>query len=103
MTQAPGRGCELYVYYRVASGQAETAAREVVAAQRGLRERWPGLEARLLERTEASSTTWMEVYRHPDGLDARQLDQLRAAMAALPTSRDGPRHEECFVPHPQGR
>ena len=92
-------GCELYVYYRVPVEHTEAAGLEVARAQQALTGRWPGLEARLLQRGEASSTTWMEVYRHPGGLDAALLHDVRSAMALLPGARSGPRHEECFVPH----
>jgi Domain of unknown function (DUF4936) len=94
----PADGCELYVYYRVCATDSAAVAQEVLAAHQRLMARWPQLETRLLQREEGPTTTWMEIYRHPQGLDAPLLDQVRQAMAALPTQRDGPRHEERFVP-----
>jgi hypothetical protein len=94
-------GCELYVYYRVPAAQAAAAAQEVLSVQQGLVRQWPALEARLLRKADdpAGPVTWMEVYRHPLGLDADLLARLGAVLADVPSGRTGPRHEEHFVPH----
>lgn len=92
---------ERYVYYRVPVGAAEAAGQEILAAQQRLCGQAPELSARLLRRADATEDpcTWMEVYRHPQGLDDLRWAPVQAAMAGLPTARQGPRHEEHFIPH----
>ncbi|MDP4299564.1 DUF4936 family protein [Leptothrix discophora] len=105
-------GLELYVYYGVDRHRIADARRAIVAAQADLRRDWPGLETRLLSRSDESAArtggggggdgggkpvTWMETYRHPAGLDAALLDALRMRLADLPPGRHADRHEERFV------
>lgn len=98
---------ELYVYYRVAPADEALACAQVQALQQRLGVELPGLQARLLRRgadpssAGAESTglsTWMETYRHADGLGADQLALIRRAAQGLPSRCVGPRHEECFEP-----
>ena len=101
-SEVPGKLLELYVYYRVDPQQVELAEAAVWAAQQALCRDWPGLSARLLQRADGHASdqpaTWMEVYRHPDGLSDACLATLREALAALPPGRVSDRHEERFVP-----
>ena len=55
---------ELYVYYRVPVHEAEALQLAVTKMQERLRRDIPGLQARLLRRTDraAASDTWMETY-----------------------------------------
>jgi hypothetical protein len=91
-------GRELYVYYRVPAEAALAALAEVQAAQNRLRQTLPGLETGLLKRPDVKDglQTWMEIYRHPDGLDGAQQEQLQTWLAALPSQRASERHVECF-------
>lgn len=100
-------GVELYVYYRVAAADEALACAQVQALQQQLGVELPGLQARLLRRgADGSSTgaepgglsTWMETYRHADGLGADWLALIRQATQGVPDRRAGPRHEECFEP-----
>jgi Domain of unknown function (DUF4936) len=100
-------GVELYVYYRVAPADEALACAQVQALQQRLGAELPGLQARLLRRgADASSasagstglSTWMETYRHADGLGAAQLALIRQAAQGVPGRCVGARHEECFEP-----
>lgn len=94
-------GHELFIYYRVAAGDAEA----VMAAVRGMQARLcaerPGLRARLLHRPELRDglQTWMEVYALApgDAVDAAALAIERAAERTLGAWLAGPRHVERFV------
>ncbi|RZS56762.1 DUF4936 family protein [Sphaerotilus mobilis] len=95
---------ELYVYYGVDPSQVDPARTALLAAQAALCRDWPGLQARLLQRADAARPgqplTWMEIYRHPDGLSHDRLAALREGLAALPPGRLSDRHEERFMPFP---
>jgi Domain of unknown function (DUF4936) len=83
---------ELYVYWRTLRPQEARAACQQLQAQ--LRSEVPGLEARVLLREGLAAQgqgTLMEIYRHPDGIDAalelrinRQADEALAAFLASP-------------------
>lgn len=92
-------GLELYCYYRVPEHAAAEAQAEVESAHAALRTTLPGLQTRLLRRPETKDglQTWMEIYRHPHGLDATQLAHIQREMAHRPAARTGPRHDELFV------
>lgn len=98
---------ELYCYYRVPAALVDAAQAEITALQQRLCAALPGLEARLLQRTDiadaankasTADATWMETYRHPDGLGADAVAQIVEASAAWPTGRVGTRHLERFAP-----
>lgn len=93
---------ELYVYYRVAAERCAAALGEIQALQAGLRAELAGLEARLLQRSEAPEgqgyVTWMEIYRLPGGLDDIACARIEAAGRAHPQGRIGPRVTERFQP-----
>lgn len=93
-------GCELYVYYRVARADAVAAHAQVEAAQARLRSALPGLEARLLRRSDDAGRdpTWMEIYRLKAGLDDAACAQVDAVMRDWPHARIGARIVEQFVP-----
>ncbi|OYT99635.1 MAG: DUF4936 domain-containing protein [Burkholderiales bacterium PBB1] len=99
---------ELYVYYRVATRDADALRLAVSAMHDRLRHAHPGLQTRLLRRADALSgeDTWMETYAAPAPIDVPDAsgvgDELRARIereaAAWQHLRTGPRHTEVFEP-----
>lgn len=96
---------ELFIYYRVASLNTATLRPMVQAMQQRLRAEHPGLQARLLQRSDAlpgsadAHSTWMETYAAPLGIDADLQATIATAAAALPAgSMMGERHIEAFAP-----
>ena len=94
---------ELYVWYRMHDRHAHAARAAVLAMQRSLVERFPGLQARLLIRRDDVAQTWMETYARAahDAADGEGIDRVveaAIAAAALPWSGfvDGERHVEAF-------
>jgi len=93
---------ELYVYYRVAQADVQAAQQTVHAFQQRLRERYPGLVARVLRRSDerADGVTLMEVYAFDDGQRTGIHPGLRSgieeAAAALAPLLSSPRHSEAF-------
>ena len=94
---------ELFVYYRVAVGEANALRLAVTEMQNRLRREFPGLQARLLRRTDqaADVNTWMETYAMPSATGAGDVsDAVRATIeqhaAAWRHLCDGPRHTEVF-------
>ena len=92
------RGAILYVYYKVDVVQHAALAPRVRAFQASLVEAWPGLACELLQRPESAGgqETWMETYRHGDGLAEAVVAAIASAatQAGLPL----PRHAERFIP-----
>ncbi|MCH2240413.1 MAG: DUF4936 family protein [Aquabacterium sp.] len=96
---------ELYIYYRVQACDAAALREAVRAAQRGLMDNHPGLQARLLVRCPApgaasadpDEATWMETYTHPGGMPAELHERIERALRALP-GMPAARHVEAFVP-----
>lgn len=100
---------ELYVYYRVATRDADALRIAVSAMHDRLRRVHPGLQARLLRRAEAlaAEDTWMETYAVPASIGGLEVhggvcDELCARIEHEATSwqhlRSGPRHTEVFDP-----
>lgn len=92
---------ELFVYYRVAPGDAAALGTAVQAMHAALTSAHPGLQARLLRRPEMAQgrLTFMEVYaRPPAGIDTSLRGEIEAAARALAPWLDGERHTEVFVP-----
>ncbi len=92
---------ELFIYYRIRAADASVAREAVRQYQDRLRERHPGLTARLMRRTENESPapTWMEIYSLPDPAAGEALQaQIEAAAAVLAPWLAGPRHCEVFEP-----
>lgn len=87
----------LFVYYKVDAAERAALASRVRQLQARLVGQWPGLQCELMQRPETSAglETWMESYRHPQGLQAPLLEAIvhEAQQAGLPT----PRHCERFV------
>jgi hypothetical protein len=75
---------------------------------RSLTAKWPGLQVRLLVRSDAGRQTWMETYarartaRHDDGIDATLEAAIAAAALPLRSLIDGERHVEAFEAAPPG-
>jgi hypothetical protein len=91
---------ELYVYYRAPVASQAALEQAVDAAQRALVARHPALEARLLRRPEAADgqATWMEIYRHPRGIDRALEAEIETALQAASSDLGaGPRHIERFI------
>ena len=92
----------LFVYFKL-NGHARTAVHAALSGmQARLRERHPGLSARLMARTDeahsaSGALTWMEVYEHPEGIGLDFLGDLQAEVARLPADLIGPRHTESFT------
>jgi hypothetical protein len=94
---------ELYVYYRVPVHQANALRLAVTVMQDRLRREVPGLQARLLRRTDqaAGLDIWMETYAMSSAASTRGVsDALCATIdhqaAAWGHLCDGPRHTEVF-------
>ncbi len=94
---------ELYVYYRVPVHEAEALQLAVNEMQERLRRDIPGLQARLLRRSDqaAVADTWMETYAvSPAASACGVTDALRATIeqhaAAWQHLCEGPRHTELF-------
>ncbi len=87
----------LCVYYKVDAGQHPAVASRVQQLQIAVKAQWPGLTAELLQRPEVTVgvETWMETYRHADGLSAAFIDAI--ALAAVNADLPAPRHTERFV------
>lgn len=87
----------LCVYYKVGAVQHAALAPRVQQFQSALSSVWPGLICELLQRPEvaAGTETWMETYRHADGLSAAVVDAI--AQAAVDAKLPAPRHIEHFV------
>lgn len=96
---------ELYVYYRVAPQHADALMLAVSAMQDRLRHAHPGMQARLLRRTDeiAGVDTWMEIYALPTttgdaGVDETTRACIEHEAAAWQHLCAGPRHTEVFEP-----
>jgi len=86
----------LFVYWRIDADALEGALVAVRAAQAGLCADWPGLQARLWQRSDPGvPATVMETYAAPGGIDAVAQARIDAAMApCVPATR----HVEAFAP-----
>ncbi|HKW82457.1 MAG TPA: DUF4936 family protein [Burkholderiaceae bacterium] len=96
---------ELFIYYRVHLQAVPAAKAAVVAMQARLRQRHPGLSARVLCRAEpdAARQTWMEIYAidpmtQPAGITAALQAEIDAEARVLAAWIDGERHTEAFSP-----
>lgn len=94
---------ELYIYYRVATGQAAAARLAVETLQARLRSNLPFLVTRLLHRPEALNglQTWMETYatrpdREPAGISQALQSMIETEALVLAPLIVGPRHTEIF-------
>ena len=94
---------EVFVYYRVAEDRADAVRALVSDMQADLRQRHPGLDARLLRRPEADGGvwTWMETYAWPQCLQGvtREIQseiEAAARVGGLAALLEGARHGEVF-------
>ena len=98
----PATQQRLYVYYRVAAGDALAAIEAVTALHVAWRESMPGLECWLQRRDEVASTpesTLMETYACADGLPAAWLAVIESqAGERLAPWLHSERHIERFTP-----
>jgi len=94
---------ELYVYYRVPVHEADALRLAVTEMQDRLRREVPGLQARLLRRTDQTvdADTWMETYAMPsaasvDGVSDALCATIEQHAAAWRHLCFGTRHTEVF-------
>jgi hypothetical protein len=94
-------GLELFIYYRVAPGDAQALRSAVRTMQSRLCAERPGLRARLLHRPDLRDglQTWMEIYALAPGddVEAAALAIERGAERTLGAWLASPRHVERFV------
>lgn len=89
----------LFVYYKVDKNQRHAVSLRVRDFQQRVLATWADLQMELMQRPEPSSEgtqTWMEIYRHPDGVSddmILSIQQLASEMG-LPS----PRASEVFIP-----
>ncbi|WP_375184854.1 DUF4936 family protein [Aquabacterium sp.] len=90
------------MYYRVSPAQmAGGVLDRVRALQAAVTAAHPGLHAELMARTDSApgeDATWMEVYRHPEGVSVAVEDTLFQLLAAWPAPLVSVRHTESFAP-----
>jgi hypothetical protein len=89
----------LFVYYKIAAAEHAQWLQRVRALEQQVRTSWPGLQIELMQRPEASNDgqeTWMEIYRHPQGVTLAMTESISqlAARAGLPSKRAS----EFFIP-----
>jgi hypothetical protein len=75
----------LFVYYKLPVHEHAQWRPRVEAFQNELKQKWSGLSAELMQRPEATPEgieTWMEIYRHTEGVTQTIMDSI-AAMATL--------------------
>jgi hypothetical protein len=86
----------LFVYWRIDPARLDDTLAAVRVAQAALCAGWPGLQARLWQRSDPGvPATVMETYAAPEGIDAPAQARIDAAVAAcVPATR----HVEAFEP-----
>jgi hypothetical protein len=96
---------ELFIYYRIPVARAGAALEAALAMQARLRQRHPGLTARLMRRPDEPNDlqTWMEIYAfhlegHPNGVTPALAAAIATEAAAMAPFIGGVRHTEEFVP-----
>ncbi len=75
----------LFVYYKLPVHEHAQWRPRVEAFQNELKQKWSGLSAEVMQRPEATPDgieTWMEIYRHTEGVTQDIMDSI-AAMASL--------------------
>jgi len=95
---------ELFIYYRVRSVDAPAGHAAVLASQQHLRDRHPGLLARLLRRPEEADghQTWMETYaadplQDPIGITRALQADIESSAQSMSHCVEGSRHTELFI------
>ncbi|WP_280150320.1 DUF4936 family protein [Piscinibacter sp. XHJ-5] len=96
---------ELFIYYRIPSAAADEALAAALALQARLRQRHPGLTARLLRRPDDANEqqTWMETYAYlrdtePAGVTSALEAEIADEARVLAPFIAGARHTEVFIP-----
>jgi hypothetical protein len=89
----------LFVYYKLPVSEHDEWRPRVEAFQNELKQKWSGLSTELMQRPEATSEgieTWMEIYRHTEGVTQHMMDSIAASAVAhqLPPKR----MSEFFIP-----
>ncbi len=89
----------LFVYYKLPVTEHAQWLGRVRDFQQAVVQAWPGMTVELMQRPEASPEgmeTWMEVYRHPQGVSPEMMASVAslAQAHALPNKRAA----ELFVP-----
>ena len=89
----------LFVYYKLQVSEHDEWRPRVESFQNELRQKWSGLSTELMQRPEATPDgieTWMEIYRHTEGVTHDMMDSI----AALAVEHQLPpkRMAEFFVP-----
>lgn len=89
----------LFVYYKLPVTEHAQWLGRVRDFQQAVVQAWPGMTVELMQRPEASPEgleTWMEVYRHPQGVSPEMMASVAASAQAhgLPRKRAA----ELFVP-----
>jgi Domain of unknown function (DUF4936) len=102
---------ELFVYWRLSRHDLGAARAAMHLFQAGLEQDWPGLVARLYERTDNDDdsggggdgdATLMETYAREGGIaPGLQADIVTAGAQAAARWCHGARHVEVFVPVPR--
>lgn len=89
----------LFVYYKIPADEHQAWLERVRVFEKRLSAAWPGLQIEWMQRPDTSADgleTWMEVYRHPQGISAEMsasITQL-ASLCGLPPKRAS----EFFIP-----
>jgi uncharacterized iron-regulated membrane protein len=96
---------ELFIYYRIPVADAAAARTLVDAFQARLRQRHPGLSARLLRRPDErdKQQTWMETYSFDSSVQVHGVTpelqaEIETQARALGHLIAGDRHTEVFIP-----
>lgn len=105
---APDVAPEWFIYYQIAPPDLPRVQAAVVAFQQQLRQDWPGLQARLLQRPTAHEgrLTLMEIYRfgpsarpsQPANIASRLTPAIEQAARGIAPWLQGERHVEVFQP-----
>ncbi len=98
-TAHPPTQVTLFVYYKLPVTEHAQWLGRVRDFQQAVVQAWPGMTVELMQRPEASPEgmeTWMEVYRHPQGVSP----EMMASVASLAQAHGLPpkRAAELFVP-----
>ena len=94
-----GTGPVLFVYYKIEQTKTAALLPLVCDFQQRLLQAWPGLSCELMQRPAVSAEglrTWMEVYRHSEGLGEAAIEAIAALAREL--QLPAPRLSELFVP-----
>lgn len=69
----------LFVYYKLPAAESAAWLPQVQAFCRAVMARWPGVTVELMRRPEVgpdARVTWMEIYRHPQGVPAELVETI---------------------------